>query len=287
MLDSIWMTGSKRLISDVIGFMAGLTSLEINSMLILGPAGMILVGAIAIAYWRRRSSVGLKYFAIGGVFWAIAIAVKLLMDLTITAPLYASWQAIGPLGALVLLGLYVGLRTGILECCVPFLSFRMRSLRSISVDQATAVGVGFGATEAIVIAVPSLMQLITLMANPSILASLPPDQLQAVEAQLSQPTYIAAAAIAERAFTIPIHAFTTLFSFTAAVSSRWVPLLGAVLFKSALDGPLPLMQAYLGASGMGILLIEIFVAVMGLIALLGIIRQREKRVVTAKETEKD
>jgi uncharacterized membrane protein YhfC len=261
--------------------------LAINFFLVLGPIGMIAVGVIALAYWRRRSSAALKYFALGGVFWGIAIAIKLVMDLTITTPLYLSWLPRGQLAALLLLGAYVGLRTGLFECLIPYFGFMARGLRGISLDEAMAVGVGFGAAEAIIIVIPSLAQMLALMLDPSILASLPVDQAQALEAQLSLPTYTVLAAVSERAFVLLVHIFTTLLAFVAASKAKWKPLLGAILFKSALDGPLPLMQTYLGASGLGLLIIEIFVAVMGLIALLGIISQREKYGASPKGTEKD
>ncbi len=218
----------------------------------------------------------MKLFAIGGVFWALAIGIKLVMDLTFTTPLYISWQALGQLTALLLLGLYVGMRTGLLECIIPFLGFRTSALRGISIDEAIAVGVGFGATEAIVLAFPSLVQMLAMMINPAMLAYLTPDQAAIIEAQLDQPTYMAFAAVWERAFVIIVHAFATLLTFLAAVRFRWRLLLGAILFKAALDGPLPIMQAYVGTSGFGIAIIEAFVAIMGLLALYGIISLRER-----------
>lgn len=249
-------------------------ALALNPFLVLGPVGMVAVGIVAIAYWRRRGRAAPKFFALGGAFWAAAIAIKLAMDLTVTTPLYLSWVGWGELSALVLLGVYVGLRTGVLECLIPYLGFRTNRFRGTSLDEATAVGVGFGAAEAIVIAIPSLLQMVVFLLNPSILGTLPAGQAQAIEAQLSQPTWMALPAIWERAFVILVHVFATLLAFVAAARSRWMPLLAAALFKSALDGPLPLMQGYLGSSWLGTMIIEVFVAVMGLIALLGIIRVR-------------
>lgn len=258
-------------------------ALGINVFLILGPIGMISVGAAAIAYWRRRGPAPLKFFALGGVLWGIAIAIKLAMDLTITAPLYLSWLALGQLAALLLLGAYVGLRTGLFECLAPYLGFRAKGLKGISLDEATAVGVGFGSFEAIAVAIPPLAQMLALVLDPSILASLPAEQAQALEAQLSQPTYAALAAISERVFVLFVHVFTTLLAFVAAAKSEWKPLFGAILFKAALDGPLPLLQSYLGTSGLGMALIEIFVGILGLIALLGIMRVRENHAPVGAE----
>jgi len=60
---------------------------------------MILVGILPVVYWRK--DVELKYFLFGALTWAVAIGVKVLMDLVSTF--------------IIILGIYVGLRTGILE----------------------------------------------------------------------------------------------------------------------------------------------------------------------------
>ena len=156
--------------------------------------------------------------------------------------MYFWWlSALGPFFAIVILGIYIGLRTGIFECSLPFAAFRWTKLKIMEINDATAVGIGFGSTEAIVIAVPALMQLALAIIDPSAFNSLPPDQLQAIETQLSQPVWIAAFAISDRVFTILAHIFATLLVFIAAVSKRLAPLFGAVLYKAKLDGQLPIL----------------------------------------------
>jgi len=95
-----------------------------NSFLILGPLGMVAVGLISITIWKVRSSVDLKYFLLGGLIWGIAIAPKLAMDYTLT-PRLNSWakNTYGTTGMLIILGIYVGLRTGLFECGFTFLAF--------------------------------------------------------------------------------------------------------------------------------------------------------------------
>ena len=116
-----------------------------NPLLIFGPFGMVAVGLISIIIWKVRSNVALKYFLLGGLIWGISIALKLAMDYTVT-PRLSRWakNAYGITGMLIILGVYVGLRTGLFECGFTFLAFSKTKLRKANLEEATAFGVGFG-----------------------------------------------------------------------------------------------------------------------------------------------
>jgi uncharacterized membrane protein YhfC len=249
-----------------------------NSALILGPFGMIVVGILTIVYWRRKSRAGFRYFLMGGVIWMVAIAPKVVMDLTITNSL-SSWfySSLGLEWMLVAIGAYVGIRTGLFECGFTYLGFRGTRLKEASLDEATAFGVGFGATEAIIIAIPSLIQLALFILNPALLDLLTPAQRLALEAQLNMSTWTVPAPIIERLFTIFVHTFTALLVFISVVKGRPSFFIIAFLFKTILDGLIPYLQWALQpyTSLMGLYLIEGFVVVMGLISLWGIIRIRK------------
>lgn len=250
-----------------------------NSALILGPLGMIVVGILAIAFWRMRSRAGLKYFLMGGIIWAVAIAPKIVMDLTITNPI-SSWfySSLGLEGMLIAVGAYVGIRTGLFECGFTYLGFRGTRLKEASLDEATAFGVGFGAAEAIVIAIPSLVQLALFILNPAMLDLLQPAQRLALEAQLNMSTWTVPAPIIERLFVIFVHTFTALLVFISVVKGRPSFFVAAFLFKTLLDGVIPYLQWALQpyTSLTGLYLIEGFVVVMGLISLWGIIQLRKR-----------
>ncbi|MEN3006651.1 MAG: YhfC family glutamic-type intramembrane protease [Candidatus Methanosuratincola petrocarbonis] len=278
--------------------MTGVESV-LNAWLILGPSGMMIVGIFSILFWRewmkRESGKGvpLKFFIFGGLLWAAAIIPKFIMDYTVTQPLYGWWASwFGGFGALILLGVYVGLRTGIFECGAAYLGFRGFARKTtpanesggddesskegtfwqkIGYGEAVAVGVGFGAFEAIVLALPSLVQMAAIFLDPSILSDLPPEQVAAIESQLSQPTWMAAAAAWERAFAILAHVFATTLAYLAVVHRSLVLLGGAVAYKSMLDAPIPILQASLASSPHYVVITEAFVAIMGLIGLLGML----------------
>jgi len=243
-----------------------------NSLLMFGPIGMILVGLFSIGIWKFKRHVGLKYFLFGGLVWIAAVVPKFVMDYTVTL-LLNSWAVTtyGLAGTTVIMGAYVGLRTGVFECGFTYLTFSKSGLKKMSLDEATAFGIGFGAFEAILIAVPSLMQIAIFILNPSLLNLLPPSQRQLVEAQLSLSTWVVPAPIIERLLTLFVHVFTALLIFSSVTQRKLSSFLGAFLFKSLLDGVIPYLQVALkpSASLTGIYLTEIWVVVMGLVALAG------------------
>lgn len=244
-----------------------------NPFLIFSSIGMILVGFISIIFWKLKSNVSLKYFLFGGIVWIIAIIPKSIMDFTIT-PSLSSWvtNTYGLTGMVVIIGAYVGIRTGIFECGFTYLAFSKSKLKQISLNEATAFGIGFGAFEAILIAIPSILQMAILFSNPSILELLPIDQRQLIEAQLSLPTWVVPAPIMERILVLFAHLFTILLIFNSIIQRKIRFFFYSFFYKSLLDALVPYLQVTLNVSisPIGIYLAEVWVAIMGLIALLGI-----------------
>lgn len=248
-----------------------------NPWLILGPAGMILVGVASVIYWWRRSRVSIRYFLLGGLLWAMSVAPKFVMDLTVTPALsLLMLSSLGLMGALFAIGAYVGLRTGLFECGFTYLAVGRTGLRGASLDEATAFGVGFGATEAIILGLPSVIQLASFMANPSLIDTIPPEQRALLLEQLSASTWLVLAPILERAFTLFAHLFAALLVFDSVRRSRIQPFLLAFVYKSALDAAAPYLQWVLG-SGENLVVVylaELWVVAFGAIGILGIMRTR-------------
>lgn len=251
-----------------------------NPWLILGPVGMVAVGVLSVVYWFRRSHSALRFFLFGGAVWAVSVAPKFLMDFTVT-PGISSWLLLvtpGLMAYLAVLGLYVGLRTGLFECGASYVAFARTSLRGASQDDATAFGVGFGATEAIVLAVPSLMQMVAFLSNPGLLEMLSPEQRAYILEQLSSPTWMVLAPIMERAFTLLGHLFSALLVYASVRLGRPRLFVLSVAYKSALDAAVPYLQWYLSTSTnpASIYLIEVWVVIFGVVGLLGSIRLRRE-----------
>ncbi len=238
----------------------------VNSFLLISPIGMILVGAIALYYWRKKTGVAGIYFGLGALIWAIAIGIKLLMDLTITTPFYLFLYSYGPLVALGGLSLYVGLRTGLLESGLSYLGVRYTRFRTMNLDQALAFGIGFGATEAIVLGIQTLLNLIVFILDPSLASTLSPAQ----QAPLNAPTVVAFAAILERAFVLMVHVFASVLVVYSVTSGKIRYLVYSILYKTLLDGMLPPLTTYINTSTVaGIYEVEVPIVILGILAYFG------------------
>ena len=110
--------------------------------LLFAGIGMILVGILPVVYWRK--DVELKYFLFGALTWAVAIAVKVLMDLTPLNDFLMRKFTISTF--IIILGIYVGLRTGILENGFTYIASKKIEMKF---REAIGFGIGFGGSEAI------------------------------------------------------------------------------------------------------------------------------------------
>ena len=240
---------------------------------LLSGLGMITVGAGAMAYWYHKKRISPVYFLLGGILWAAAIAIKVIMDLTISPSLA---QQVGiiftPIAATVLLGIYYGLRTGILESGITYLAVRFTKLSKSGFDEAVALGIGFGGTEAALLGLLSLINTAALVLVPELAATLPTSTLEQF-ALIMIPV-----PVIERLFTLFCHVFATVLLVYAARFRAPVWLAVSVLYKTLLDGVLPI-SSYLLA-GMGTYArfgsVELFVIAMGIAGLAGLVWIRKK-----------
>jgi len=232
---------------------------------------MVAVGLAAIVHWRRRTGAPLRLFYQGGLWWGLAMAPKFLMDIYITPSLsYWVFNRFGLVAVLLGMGLYVGLRTGLLESAAVLLAFKREGLNDLNVDEAVAFGIGFGALEAIFLGVPSLIQIAAYNLYPSLVESLSLDQLMQLLVQLNAPTWVVGAPIIERGFTMLAHVYAILLVYKGVRDEDSRSVLMAVAYKSALDAMVPLMQWLLGSGGFGMVyVVEVWVVVMGLVGLWG------------------
>jgi hypothetical protein len=235
---------------------------------LLSGAGMIAVGAIAVYAWRRRAAA--EFFLFGAVFWAAAIAVKVAMDLTMTVP-FRDRLPPALAGALAL-GLYYGLRTGILESGIPYVVARASRLKP-TFDQAVAVGIGFGAAEAILLGFGSLASVLAFILSPAIISSYPPDTQDVLRLQFS--LWFIPIPVWERLFTLINHVFATVLALYAAragaglAGKKWLALSMAI--GVVVDGAIFWFAYFIPSSSVAyILALEAFVAAVGLASIAGL-----------------
>jgi len=250
----------------------------LNPFVVIGPAGMVAVGTLSIVYWRRRSGAPEKFFFLGGCVWLLAVVPKFVMDLTVTTRL--SWWLYSSFGltwTLALLGIYLGVRTGLLECAATYLAIERSDLRHASVDEVIAFGIGFGAAEAIVLGLPSLLQMATYLINPGMLELLTWRRYMEMTAQLNAPTWIVAAPIIERAFVLFAHILSVLLIHASVKQGRPRLLVLAFVYKGFLDFPTAYFQ-WLLASGslVTVYIADVWVVLLGCVGLLWSVRLRRQ-----------
>lgn len=238
----------------------------ISYLNLLSGSGMMAVGIAAIAYWYMKKHPGPEYFLYGAIFWAVAIGIKLAMDLTITQPLQSYFKSTLPiLAVVIIMSLYVGLRTGIFESGITYAMVKYAKLSKMGWNDAVALGIGFGGTEAIVLGALSLVSMIVYLAIPSLFNTLP----QATQDQFALA--LIPLPIIERLFTLFAHVFATVLVVYAVKLSNWHWLALSVGLKTILDGALPIFNYYLASMGTyKVLPIELYVIIIGCISFYGL-----------------
>ena len=121
-------------------------------------AGMIAVAVASVIVWKRSKAVSWASFGPGSLAWLLSVGLKIGWAIPanplVQKGLYATlpkWAA-GPI-----LWLYIGLLTGAFECGITLLFVKRTALKAADWDHAVAFGIGFGAIEALLLGVPSLI----------------------------------------------------------------------------------------------------------------------------------
>lgn len=238
---------------------------------------MLLVGAIAPILWWWKKRIEAKFFLYGLILWIIAISPKYIMDLTLTDPLFSYLKGFGDAVYVILAGLYVGLRTGLLESGLSYLIILKSKIKEVNLNQAIALGIGFGSTEALFIGFSSFISTLVFLLHPDLINRIPESQREVILQQLNQPSIVIPAPILERAFALIIHIFAILLLFYAIRRSDVRYLLASIFYKTLADGPIPAFRTYLDLNvPQNVYLVELYFAILALIGLLGIEKIMER-----------
>ena len=242
-----------------------------NPYLILSGIGMLLVGAIAPFLWWWKKKIEAKFFLYGLILWVVAIFPKFIMDLTLTNYLSSYLKGFGDAVYVILAGLYVGLRTGLLEGGLPYLIILKTKIKEVNLNQAIAVGIGFGSIEALFLGFSSFMSILLFILYPDLIDKMPASQREIILQQLNQPSIVIPAPVMERTFALIIHIFAILLIFYAIRKAGIRYLAASVLYKTVADGSIPAFKTYIDLSmPQNIYLVELYFGILALIGLLGI-----------------
>ena len=234
----------------------------VTPIALLGGIGMILVGIGFIIFAGVRR-LGWAYLALGGLAWVISVGLKIVWAIAANGPVFTLTRSLpAGLGDPVFY-LYVGLLTGVFEGALLWLVLRYTRLGKAPWPKPLAFGIGFGATEAIVIGLNTLATMLTALLAPALI---PPDAMQELAA--ANTLWLNLVPISERFFTILVHIFAKVLIFYAVATrqARWFWL--SFAYMTLIDVAAAWAQLA-GLTTARILVTEMFVAVWGIIGWLG------------------
>lgn len=209
----------------------------LSPWLLLSGTGMVLVAVLGAFIATRASRSMWRPLAIGGGAWMVAVLLKLIWALPTNAIVrQALLRLAGASLGKPLYWAYIGLLTGVFECGITFLIVARTKLREADWDSSLAFGTGFGAIEAFVLGLLSLLGMAAILLFHNFL---PPDTQARVATQLAGraeflPLILP---ILERAATLFIHVFSCVaivYGFRTRRALSWFAL--AFVYKSAVDG---------------------------------------------------
>lgn len=202
---------------------------EITPMVLVSGIGMLLFGLLFLITGARSG--GWKFAWLGGGFWAGTVAVKFGLAAVINSPLYQLiTNSLPGLPGTILFSLYVGLLTGVTENLITWLVLRGTKLGQAPRGKAFSFSMGFGAIEAILLALLNLVSMISVLSTQS---QLPAYSLRTVAA--SNNLLYDLAPIMERIFTIGVHLGCNVLLFYAVYKkqARW--FWASFALKSGID----------------------------------------------------
>lgn len=239
-------------------------TVKIQPTALLPGLGMLLVGVGFVVYaGLRRLHWG--YLVLGAVGWAITVAMKFAWAIPINPPVYRALTAALPgLPGQLVMALYIGLLTGVFEVGVAWLVLRYSPLGRVTWRKALAFGIGWGAIEAILLAISPLVTVIMALA----MAKNTPAQVLE-QAQAFNNVAQGLAPVVERFFTIWIHILANVLMFYAIAMRRPRYFWLGFAFKSLIDMVAGYAQL-VGISGLTMIWeLEAIVAVFGIAGWLG------------------
>lgn len=114
--------------------------------------GMVLVGVLAIVFWRRASGAAYRWFWVGAAVWTVAVALKLVFALLANAAVIGALKGAVPYPWMVLLGgLYIGVESAVFEIGLTLLAVLLWRRMGKDATRAIAIGLGAGAIEAVLL----------------------------------------------------------------------------------------------------------------------------------------
>ena len=203
---------------------------HLTPVALLPGLGMLGV-ALGFLIYARHCHAPWRYIAGGAAAWTGTVILKFAWAIPVNPGFYTALERLLPPAlTLPLFSLYVGALTGVFEVGITALLVRRFRIGHTSWRQVLGFGIGFGAIEAIVLALSPLLTVSLGLLQPSVV----PYQVLSGLQQYND-VLMGLAPVAERFFMIWVHLCSTVAIFYALATrrSRW--FWAAFVFKSGVD----------------------------------------------------
>lgn len=129
-------------------------------------AGMIIVSALAVVYWRGKSRIRFRWFWVGAALWTVAVALKVLCAL-LTHERVVGFLGVHLSGPLFVMGggLYMGIESSFFEIGLTIIAVLIWRQLGSDAERAIAIGLGAGAFEAFLLGAMSMIAMLALLAG--------------------------------------------------------------------------------------------------------------------------
>jgi uncharacterized membrane protein YhfC len=254
-----------------------------NPLYLLQGAGIIAIALTATVFWKQRSKISGLFLLWGGLSWFLAIVLKSIASIPMPQIISELREVTPAYFTEPLLWLYIGLLTGVLECGVSLIIIkRLPRMRAASWEEALGYGLGFGATEALLLGVYNFVIVLLII--------LIPDQLPQEFLELAGTNKVSFLAIpvpiVERAIVILLHAFSSVLIIYSVQKNEWKWFWYSLIYKTIMDTIAGYFQITYGLENLtigGLWLVELILLPFGLVGLWGLFHLRYRFDIKASE----
>ena len=200
---------------------------------LLSGTGMIAVGVISVLFWQSDNVSLWWVFALGSSGWIVSLVLKLAWAVPLNKVIVTGLNRLaGESAGKLVSWIYIGLLTGIFECGVTYLFVVKSRLKTSDWNQAVAFGIGFGATEAVVLGLVSFIgSLVTILSFDHSNA----DEKKKIIKAANRGTALILLPIVERITALVIHAFSCVLIVYGVHTRHAIWFWLSFAFKSAID----------------------------------------------------
>jgi uncharacterized membrane protein YhfC len=218
-----------------------------------------------VIYFRRKQIISIKAVMVGALIYFVFQGVLRIPALTFIQ--MQSWYIDFAMQNMVLTGLAIAFTAGLFETVGRYAGLRFLLRKELERKNGIAYGIGHGGIEAVLLVGVTYIVNITysILINKGAVSSSIIPQL------VSTPPSLFLMAGLERFFAILFHIAAALLVTYGIMENKKIYILYCLLFHTLLDGVLVLLQI----SGIPLWGIELWVAFVGLISLVFIIKSKD------------